>query len=285
MTTPSGYARTRALVLGAGVGVIVVTAAVMLVRGVDTTEVIGTLLFVPVFVAFVLADLRGGLIAGVLAAIAYALLRLPAIEAVGAGRFTGLIASRAVAYLAFGLIGGLANRQLAASLFKLELYDTVDDATGLGNARFLVDDVELETSRSQRYRTIFSVAIVDLPGAALDNLPRRKRDALLRDLGTLLRDGLRTVDRPVHARDGERHRLAVVLPETGKEGANIFATRLAARIGDYLEQRGTGVDRAKVKTKAITFPDDGEKAVARLREDFARIDRAQHPGAAGSTNR
>src|SRR5687767_9683825 len=207
------YERARNLLLSAGLLVLLVTGAVMYVRRVDPVEVAATLLFIPVFVCFVFWNARGGVLAALLAGVIYTLLRYPAIEAVGADRFLGLLGSRMFAYLAFGLIGGLANRQLQSSLTKLELYDQIDDVTGLFNARFFVQDSELELSRGDRYQSIFSVSVVDIPASVLDGLGRRQRDKSLKDLGRLLRDSVRTVDRAVHARYGEVHRIAVVLPE------------------------------------------------------------------------
>src|SRR5918999_4909532 len=72
-----GPRRARGLVLGVGLVVLLVVAIVMYARRVDPVEVAGTLLFIPIFIAFVIWDFRGGLIAAVLAAAAYALLRYP----------------------------------------------------------------------------------------------------------------------------------------------------------------------------------------------------------------
>jgi GGDEF domain-containing protein len=273
-----GYRRARLLLLSAGLGVLAVTALTMYIRRVDTTEVAATLLFMPVLVGFVLWGLRGGVAAGVLAAIGYALLRYPAIDAVGAGRFTELIASRALAFLGFGVIGGWSSRQLEASIEKLELYDHIDDATGLFNARFFIEDTDLEMSRSQRYQTIFSVATVTVAAGPLEAVGRRRRRAILRDLGRMLTGSVRSVDRPVHARDLERHRIAVVLPETGAEGARIFGERLADRVVEYLEHRGAKVGPQDVEWAALTWPQD-EEAMEVLRQQFGEIDRAEHPEA------
>ncbi|MDP9068734.1 MAG: hypothetical protein M3N53_10395 [Actinomycetota bacterium] len=273
------YDRARQLLLGAGLLVLLLTAAVMLIRRVETVEVVGTLLFIPVFIALVFWNLRGGIIAAILAAAAYAALRYPAIEAVGFERFSGLILSRSFAYLAFGLIGGWANRQLASSLTKLELYDQIDDATGLFNARFFVQDTDLELSRSKRYQTIFSVVEVSFPDAGLDALSRRQRSALYRDLGRLLKEAVRTVDRAVHGFDGERHRFAVVLPETAREGANIFVERLGQRIESFLVERRFHVAEGDVARRSVTFPDDGDEEIEALRTEFRAIDRREHPDA------
>ncbi|MDQ3646795.1 MAG: hypothetical protein M3345_07660, partial [Actinomycetota bacterium] len=91
------YRRARLLLLGGGILVLLVIAGVMYVRRVETVEVLATLLFIPVFVGVVLWGIRGGLATAVLAALGYAALRYPAIDAVGAGRFLGLLASRSLA--------------------------------------------------------------------------------------------------------------------------------------------------------------------------------------------
>jgi GGDEF domain-containing protein len=276
-----GYARARRLLLIVGLGVLAVTAAIMYVRRVDTIEVAATLFFMVVFVAFVFGKLRGGLAAGLLAALVYASLRYPAIQAVGSGRFAGLIASRAFAFLAFGALGGWAMANLEASLAKLELYDQIDDDTGLYNARFFVQDTDLEMSRSRRYQTIFSVAVADIPASALDPLARRQRAGTLRQLGRLIADSVRTVDRAAHGSDDGRYRLAVVLPETGHEGARVFTDRFVQRVADYLRRRGAAISPDRIGSLALSFPDD-EAAVEQLRAEFAEIDRQQHPEAAES---
>jgi hypothetical protein len=121
-----------------------VIVAVMLVRKVETVEVYAALLFVPDFLALVVWGLRGGLAAGAAAALAYGAMRQPAIERVGSGPFVNLIVGRSIGYLAFGAIGGFAAQQLEGSLEKLDVYDVIDDETGLNNARFFIQDTDLE---------------------------------------------------------------------------------------------------------------------------------------------
>jgi GGDEF domain-containing protein len=275
------YRQARLLVLAAGLVILFVTALVMYVRRVETVEVAAIVFFLPIFVAFVFWDVLGGLVAGVAASAGYVALRLPAIHAVGGRHFFGLIVSRSLAFIAFGVIGGLADRQLESSLTKLDLYDQVDDHTGLYNARFLVQDTDLEMSRSKRYHTIFSVAVVDIPVEALQPLGRRGQQQVLRQLGQALRDSVRTVDRAVYADDGTFHRLAVVLPETGKEGVTVFADRLAEKLTALLTQKGATVGAGGIPGAAFTFPDD-ETGLQHLREQFAAIDRVEHPETAAS---
>src|SRR6266568_2913543 len=265
------YNQVRILMLVGGLLLLGITAAVNYVRRVETAEVAAILFFIPIFIGFVFWDWKGGIIAAALATVGYILLRRPAIEAIGAGRYTALIFSRAIAFFAFGAIGGLANQQLRSSLTKLDLYDQIDDETGLFNARYFLQDTDLEMSRARRYKTLFSVSLVDVPAAPVTALGRRRRRNSLRQLGDLLAESVRTVDRAVHAYDGERHRIVVVLPETAAEGAQVFTDRVATRIAAFLAQRGAAVNETAVSRLAITFPGD-EEPLQQLREEFADIE-------------
>ena len=270
------YATTRRLVLAAGLALLLLIAGVMYVRRVDTVEVIAVLLFIPVFLAFSFWHVIGGAVAGVAATAIYAAMRSPAIDAVGGGRYVGILAGRGLGYLAFGLLGGWASQQLERSLEKLDVYDQVDDDTGLFNARFLVQDTDLEMARATRYKTFFSVCMVEVPAGPLDALPRRRRAGLLKELGHQMREAVRSVDRPVHAKDGSVHRFAVICPETGDEGARVFSSRLGERIGDFVRSRGVDIGAGPLVATSVTYPGD-DSTMGALKAQFAAIDRSQHP--------
>jgi GGDEF domain-containing protein len=276
------YSQARRLLVAVGAGVLGVLALVMYARRVETIEVLAVLLFVPVFLALLRWDLVGGIAAAAVATVAYVVLRASAIEAVGASRFTGLIVARAIGSFVFGGLGGWANAYLRASLTKLDLYDQVDDLTGLYNARYFMLGTDLEMSRARRYRSIFAVVVLDVPAAPLERLPRRARVRLLRELGRVLGESVRQIDRVVHSRDDQRHRLAAILPETGPEGARVFAERLADRVAEFLDGRGIALDAGSRRVLALTFPED-EDALLHLRREFATIDHVEHPEASEPT--
>lgn len=273
--TRLGYVKARRLLVLTGLAVLAVVTLVMYARRVDGIEVAATLLFVPIFLAFVFRGVIGGVVTALAAIGVYAALRYPAIDAVGIGEFTGLLVSRAAAYLIFGAVGGWSTQVLEGSLTKLELYDEVDDETGLYNSRHLLNQLDLETARAKRYQTLFSIVTLDLPAEPFTAMKARDRRTVLRDLGRLLGEGVRNVDHVVHARDGEWHRLAVVLPETAHEGAEIFRGRFDERVLGYLGERGVQVDPAQVPARAVTFPGD-DADVDALRSQFTRIDATQH---------
>jgi GGDEF domain-containing protein len=270
-----GYQRARLLLVVTGLVVLALVVLVMFVRRVDGVEVAATLLFVPIFLAFTFRGVVGGLLAAVAAVVAYVALRYPAVEAVGWAHFTGLITSRAAAYLIFGAVGGWSSQVLESSLGKLDLYDEVDDETGLYNARHLLRLTDLEVARAQRYRTLFSVAVLELPRAAVDTLSPRRSRALLRELGTQLAEAARTVDHVAHARDERSHLFVVVLPETAPEGAEVFRHRFAVRVLQFLAERGVQVTPAEVVTRTLTFPGD-EDRLGQLRYELSLVDAAEH---------
>ncbi len=269
-----GYAKARALLMLAGLAILGVLLAVLLMRSVDTTEVIGTLLFAPVFVLLLAFGLVGGLVGAAGATIVYVLLRADAIDAVGFGEFSGLVVARGIAYLLFGAVGGWASGTLAKSLDKLDLYDQIDDLTGVNNARFLLHDVDLERARSERYQTVFSVSFVEIDAAALDELSGRRRRALLRELGRRLADGVRSMDRVAHGYDGDAHRIATILPETAGEGARVFHDRLIQGMRTFLVDNGVA-GSVRVEGTTCTVPGADDALAAQL-EVWRRIDAAEH---------
>ncbi len=258
------YRRVRILLTGVGLIVLSLVALIMYVRSVDPIEVVGTLLFIPVFLGLMFWGLRGGVIVGLVAAVSYAAIRSPAIAAVGAGRFTGLILGRAAGYLAFGAIGGWAADQLRASIDKLGLYDQVDDATGLLNARAVLQTIDMERSRARRYEKVFSVVLVEIPTSVFEGLRRRRRDTVLKEIGRDLAGSIRAADRCGHAVEADRHLITVVLPETGRQGARSFLDTLQIRLAEGLRDRGASPDR--IVGSFVTFPDDAvDEIEVRLR--------------------
>jgi GGDEF domain-containing protein len=263
-----GYRRARQLLGLAGLCIL----AVLLVRSVDTAEVVATLLFAPIFLLLLWFGLAGGLIGAAAATAVYVVLRADAIDAVGWGEFSALIVSRAIAYFLFGAVGGWASRTLEASLDKLDLYDQVDDLTGVNNARFLLTDVDLEKARAQRYQTVFSVSFLEIDGEALRALPARRRRTILRELGRKLSDGVRTMDRVAHGYDGQTHRVATILPETAEEGARVFQLRLEEEVRAFLRSQGA---ESRVEGSVLTVPGHDEAFDQALAE-WRRIDAAEH---------
>jgi hypothetical protein len=254
------------LLSAGGIFLLILISGVLALRGVDRVEIIAALLYIPVFLILLAFGLKGGIIAGVAAAATYAGLRFSAVEIVGFDRFIGLIGFRAVAYVAFGAIGGWAAGQLGTPLKKLEQHDLIDDASGLFNARFFVRETAVETARADRYGTEFSVVAFEVPSK------NGGRSTDIHELGRLLSRSLRTVDRAVHANTGKGSLFAAILPETPATGADIVAEKIATSMNGALGESAS----ATVQSYSLSYPAEKE-AFTELKELFQAVDRKEHP--------
>lgn len=267
MTTTLTYDRARSVLLFSGLILIGVVALVALVRGVDPIEVSGTLLFIPVFAGFLLFGIRGGLLMAGLASLGYMALRIPAIQLVGFGPMAGQIIARMLGYIGFAAGGGWALSQIRATVERLELHDDIDDETGLGNARSVIEAVDLERARADRYLKVFSVVAADFVVPTWADLPIRKQRALLKDLGSKLTAAVRASDHAAHTRKGDHHIIGLVLPETASEGAKIVAENLKGQLSRL-------VAATEPRVATATYPGD-ENALQTILDLFRAIDRTQ----------
>ncbi len=241
--------RARDITLLVGLLLIGLVVLTMVFREVDPVEITATIAFAPVFVAFLFFGWKAGLLVAALAAAGYVGMRWRAITVVGIGPLFGTMVSRVLGYLAFGGIGGWAAEQLQAAIDKLELHDEVDDTTGLGNARAAIAAIDTERARAERYEKIVSIIVCsfELPDEVSDKIAATG----LRQLGAAIAHGVRASDIAAHVEDQRRHRLVMVLPETGALGAETVATNLdrevRARIG------------APTEITVMTCPGDDER--------------------------
>ena len=262
------FARARSILLMAGLILILLVGLVALSRGVDLLEVTATLLFIPVFAGFLFGGVRGGFALGVVAAVAYVLLRIPSLQLVGLTPLAGQIAARVVGYLGFGLGGGWAAQHIKAALDKFDLHDDIDDETGVGNARSMIEITDTEKARADRYQKVFSVILADVSSPTWVADPVRKQRALLRDLGQRLERAIRSSDHAAHARRGDHHLIGLVLPETGPEGARIASENLGKLLTEI------SGESAGVRLAVATYPSDGIDPILEL---WRELDRARRP--------
>lgn len=251
MTDDGGYRATRGRLLAAGVAVLLVTALVTWLRGVDPVEVTGVLLFLPVFVVAVLTGTRGGLAAGVVAAVVYALLRAQALPLTTFTSILPTVGLRVVGYLVFGGLGGWAAQVVGRGIDKLERFDVTDDETELLNARGLHQQLAQEHARAQRYGSAFTVVTVTYD-------PGEHAAARQARIGQAVRASVRSVDDVGRAQLLDRQMLVAVLPETPREGAEVVGEKLRTHLAGATEgARGVTVD-------LLVHPEDDEAITALL---------------------
>jgi GGDEF domain-containing protein len=113
-----------------------------------------------------------------------------------------------------------------------------------------VQRVEVELNRAERYRVFVSLTVFDL--GPVREVAGDKNSEVLRDLSTQVRELVRACDYVALLHD---HCLAVLQPETPRQGAEIAAKRLATMVKDRLVARlGEGANRV-IPVEIASFPD------------------------------
>ena len=121
------------------------------------------------------------------------------------------------------------HRELESSNARLKEFSFTDEVTGLYNRRFFATRLEDEVSRYSRFNQPLSVVMLDIDGfkAVNDELGHAAGDETLRIVGNVLQRQSRNID--VICRYGGDE-FAVLLVETGKDGALLYAERVRRQI-------------------------------------------------------
>ena len=125
--------------------------------------------------------------------------------------------------------------QAVISIENADLHETVqrqaitDELTGLSNVRELYGTLDREFERRRRFETPLGFLLLDIDDFKQinDTYGHQQGDEVLMALGRLMRDLSRDIDEP--ARYGGEE-LAVVLPQTDVDGAELLAERMREAI-------------------------------------------------------
>jgi two-component system cell cycle response regulator len=130
---------------------------------------------------------------------------------------------------------------------------SVDPLTGCGTAGLLEERIGAEFERARRYSLGFSVILLDVDGLRTFNerLGEEGGDRLLAELAQVLRGTVRVPDLVCRYGGDE---FAIVLPETGGEGARTSVGRLRARLGAHDFPGLEDYDRPQVTAGIVTYP-------------------------------
>ncbi len=163
-------------------------------------------------------------------------------------------------------------RDLKAKTAELERLNSAlsemankDGLTGLFNHRCFRELLEREISRQKRHGRVLSIVMIDIDHFKRfnDSFGHLAGDAALRRVSSILQSGCRASSIP--ARYGGEE-FAILLPETGKEGAVVLAERLRKTV-EGTGFRGSGPEDGETLTLSCgvaTFGEDGANATTLL---------------------
>jgi diguanylate cyclase (GGDEF)-like protein len=159
---------------------------------------------------------------------------------------------------------------LVESLRHEQKMSRFDPLTGLVNRKHFREMLDLEISRSRRYRRSFTLVCMDLDGfkTVNDLHGHATGDALLRAVADTLVLSTRDVDTPGRLGGDE---FGILLPETGHDDARTVLANLQARIAAEMDRNGWPVTAmAGVVTYADPVLSAEEMIALADRQIFAR---------------
>ncbi len=156
------------------------------------------------------------------------------------------------------------NRRLAQPvLIDLEMFEagprgaSTDPLTGLANDRVFRGALQNELRRAKRYGLAVPVVLFDLDDFARVNreFGELVGDRILREIGILLHNKIRDID--LAARPGEDE-MALILPETDRNGAYLVAERFRWEVESHYSRREAGGRPLGLTISAgvACYPDD-----------------------------
>ncbi len=130
----------------------------------------------------------------------------------------------------------IENPKLIGEAFigKIAELSSSDGLTKLYNRSYLLTKIKEELKRNKRYKTTFSIMILDIDNFknVNDQYGHQKGDDILKKLGAILNDSRRDLD--ICARYGGEE-FAFVLPHTNSNEAKIISERLRKKVEDYFQ--------------------------------------------------
>lgn len=169
----------------------------------------------------------------------------------------------------------LENCRLFERVKNLSIRDGV---TGLFNHRHIIDVAAHEMERGGRYEQAFAVLMIDVDHfkRVNDQFGHPVGDAVLKEMGEILVEKLRTVD-AVGRYGGEE--FMVVLPHTPREEAYRTAERLRAAIAGHAFPVGPSELHVTVSIGVACFPTSGvDSSGSLIREADQALYRAKQAG-------
>lgn len=125
--------------------------------------------------------------------------------------------------------------ELARANAELERMARMDDQTGLSNRRYVMERLDEELRRAQRHGTPLSVMLLDLDHfkSVNDTYGHLAGDAVLLQTARVIQAAMRATD--IKGRFGGEE-FVTIMPQTGLDGATLFAERLRIAVGAQIHR-------------------------------------------------
>jgi diguanylate cyclase (GGDEF)-like protein len=154
----------------------------------------------------------------------------------------------------------------------------VDDTTDVYNARYLLEALDREVRRAERYGSELSILFIDLDRFKLvnDNHGHLVGSSVLRQLSQLLTQSVRQVDTVARYGGDE---FTILLADTGERGGRVIAERIRKWVSEHAFEAGAGqILRLSCSVGLATYPAHGRTREALLEAADQAMYRAKSQG-------
>jgi diguanylate cyclase (GGDEF)-like protein len=154
----------------------------------------------------------------------------------------------------------LENERLIGRLKELSLKDSL---TGLYNYRYLIERMSSEFKRARRYILPLSIIMLDIDYFKSLNevYGHQYGDLILKEFAGYLKKCARTNDIVIRY-GGEE--FVVLMPDTDKNGAVVFGSRLLEFLKEHIFDRGGNRVKLKISMGVASLPENGIDSSASL---------------------
>lgn len=178
------------------------------------------------------------------------------------------------------IVAKLRQALVEAEIVHQELREQAmrDSLTGLFNRRFLDETLRHEVSRAGRTQSFVGIVMFDMDKFKQlnDEFGHILGDAVLREVGALVRANVRAADLPCRYGGDE---FVIIMPETSSESARHKAEQLREQL-KFLASRIHEVDLPEIEFSmgVAAFPDHGTSEVQLLKSVDGALYRAKQEG-------
>jgi diguanylate cyclase (GGDEF)-like protein len=169
------------------------------------------------------------------------------------------------------------NEELSRMNERLQRLARTDGLTGLANRTHLMEAMTIEVLRARRHRRALGLLVLDLDHfkRVNDRFGHPTGDAVLQGTAERIASLLRESD--LAARLGGEE-FAVLLPETGLEGANVLAERIRIRLAEWRFSAPDGSELGVTASFGVAALSDGMEVADLIQAADAAMYRAKDSG-------
>ena len=169
------------------------------------------------------------------------------------------------------------NETLRKKNLELHEISITDNLTGLYNRKHLMETLDKETSRCQRYKRPLAILMIDIDHFKRynDTFGHLAGDGALKRMAKIFRDSVRAVD--YSARYGGEEFL-IILPETSKHEAAKAAERIRRCVEEDSLAEGDKATATTVSIGVAIFPEHGDDIQTLIKNADAALYEAKEGG-------